>query len=87
MLPRKAPSALKTFHELAVGVKDAYAAVGKTPQQPEVDKDGYIVFLDGEDAAEAEGRNVLWEFMGNLDFVRFSSSIQYTTHFSSWLFT
>ncbi len=33
-LPRRAPSALKTFHELAVGVKDAYEAGGCTPRLP-----------------------------------------------------
>ena len=53
-LPRKAPANLKLFHELAVGVKDAYAAVGETPKNP------------------PEGQtSVLWEFIGNLDFVSF----------------
>mmetsp|Transcript_25343 Transcript_25343/g.52991 ORF Transcript_25343/g.52991 Transcript_25343/m.52991 type:complete len:1482 (+) Transcript_25343:1-4446(+) len=33
-LPRRAPSALKTFHELAVGIKDAYEAGGCTPVRP-----------------------------------------------------
>jgi len=33
-LPRRAPSALKTFHELAVGVKDAYEAGGCTVSKP-----------------------------------------------------
>ena len=36
-LPRRAPSALKTFHELAVGVKDAYEAGGCTPRILPVD--------------------------------------------------
>ena len=31
-LPRRAPSALKTFHELAVGIKDAYEAGGCMPR-------------------------------------------------------
>ena len=34
-LPRKAPSNLKLFHELAVGVKDAYTASGETPVRPD----------------------------------------------------
>ena len=55
-LPRKAPTNLKLFHELAVGVKDAYAAVGATPQKP--------------DDSVQDGRRVLWDFVGNLDFVR-----------------
>ena len=54
-VPRKAPSALKLFHELAVGVKDAYAAIGATPTRP-TDTD-------------SEGHKTLYEFMGNLDFV------------------
>ena len=33
-LPRRAPSALKTFHELAVGVKDAYEAGGCVISKP-----------------------------------------------------
>mmetsp|Transcript_1992 Transcript_1992/g.3799 ORF Transcript_1992/g.3799 Transcript_1992/m.3799 type:complete len:1002 (+) Transcript_1992:572-3577(+) len=33
-LPRRAPSALKTFHELAVGIKDAYEAGGCVPMRP-----------------------------------------------------
>lgn len=60
-LPRKAPSNLKLFHELAVGVKDAYVAVGETPTRPDDEAD---VTAPGH-----EGRMVLWEFMGNLDFV------------------
>ena len=64
-LPRKAPTNLKLFHELAVGVKDAYAAVGKTPQKPPEDGEG------GEQMSKEEyyARAVLWEFIGNIDFV------------------
>lgn len=63
-LPRKAPSNLKLFHELAVGIKDAYAAVGQTPTRPDEETDDVK-----EDAALMEGKTVLWEFVGNLDFV------------------
>jgi hypothetical protein len=62
-LPRKAPTNLKLFHELAVGVKDAYAAVGATPHKPtEEDKKAMK-------PAALEGATVLWDFVGNLDFV------------------
>ena len=60
-LPAKAPSALKLFHELATGVKDAYDAVGAMPTRPEVGEDGTVKASDNE--------IVLWEFMGNLDFL------------------
>ncbi|KAG7368793.1 tetratricopeptide repeat protein [Nitzschia inconspicua] len=61
-LPRKAPTNLKLFHELAVGLKDAYAAVGQTPVNPET--------LEGEmSEKEFLGRTVLWEFIGNIDFL------------------
>jgi hypothetical protein len=65
-LPRKAPTNLKLFHELAVGIKDAYAAVGKTPNKP-VQEDEET----GEkmDTREFVARSVLWEFIGNIDFV------------------
>jgi len=63
-LPRKAPTNLKLFHELAVGVKDAYAAVGETPQKPNPDDESM-----GRE--ELDARNTLWEFVGNLDFVSF----------------
>lgn len=56
-LPRKAPSNLKNFHELAVGVKDAYNAVGALPVKPE------------HRGGENEEQWILWEFMGNLDFL------------------
>lgn len=62
-LPRKAPTNLKLFHELAVGVKDAFAAVGATPKRPaeqDAEKIGRI---------EYEGRLVLVEYISNLDFV------------------
>jgi hypothetical protein len=65
MLPRKAPSALKTFHELAVGMKDAYEAVGAMPvkmseQSPEWMRMSKV---------EQEGKIVLLDFMGNVNFV------------------
>ena len=64
-LPRKAPSNLKLFHELAVGLKDAYAAVGQTPVKPLTVEEG------GEELSEDDfhARLVLWEFIGNIDFV------------------
>lgn len=62
-LPRKAPTNLKLFHELAVGVKDAYAAVGATPQKP-TDEEKTSLDPDTVDAML-----ILWDFMGNLDFV------------------
>eukprot|EP00978_Attheya_sp_CCMP212_P008917 scaffold21034_cov42-Attheya_sp.AAC.2 len=57
-MPRKAPSALKTFHELAVGLKDAYAAMGETPVQP-----------DETNPTPNAPNTVLFEFMSNLDFL------------------
>jgi hypothetical protein len=65
MLPRKAPSALKTFHELAVGVKDAYEAVGATP----VKMDPKSEEFQRMPRIEQEGRTVLWDFVGNINFV------------------
>ena len=64
-LPRKAPTNLKLFHELAIGVKDAYAAVGETPQKPNPEANGE----NGMSQEELDARTVLWEFVGNLDFV------------------
>jgi hypothetical protein len=65
MLPRKAPSALKTFHELAVGMKDAYEAVGAMPVKiPEKSAEWMNM-----SKMEQEGRSVLLEFMGNVNFV------------------
>ena len=72
-LPRKAPTNLKLFHELAVGLKDAYAAVGQTPTKP---VQGTTNEETGEEVPnnmsekEFHGRTVLWEFIGNIDFVR-----------------
>ncbi len=65
MLPRKAPSALKTFHELAVGMKDAYEAVGATPMQIDQESDE----AQRMPRREREGRIVLWEFLDNVNFV------------------
>jgi hypothetical protein len=62
-LPRKAPTNLKLFHELAVGVKDAYAAVGAMPRKPTADDKAKM------ELQEFEAMMVLWEFIGNLDFV------------------
>lgn len=64
-LPRKAPSNLKLFHELAVGIKDAYAAVGQTPTRPPEPEVGG----PKQDTQLLEGKAVLWEFFGNLDFL------------------
>jgi len=63
-LPRKAPSNLKLFHELAVGIKDAYAAVGQTPTRPDEETEDVK-----QNAMLMEGKTVLWEFVGNLDFL------------------
>jgi hypothetical protein len=62
-LPRKAPTNLKLFHELAVGVKDAYSAVGATPRNPSDDE------KQKSDKATIDAKVVLWDFIGNLDFV------------------
>lgn len=64
-LPRKAPTNLKLFHELAVGVKDAYAAVGATPRNPTDDEKKKLT------PDVIDSKVVLWDFIGNLDFVRF----------------
>jgi len=67
-LPRKAPNNLKLFHELAVGLKDAYAAVGQTPTKPNMETDeltGHPTMSE----KEFHARSVLWEFIGNIDFV------------------
>lgn len=73
-LPRKAPTNLKLFHELAVGIKDAYAAVGQTPVKPVLENDE-----TGEKMSDDEffARSVLWEFIGNIDFVSNFSSNNY----------
>ena len=65
MLPRKAPSALKTFHELAVGMKDAYEAVGATPSPMDVRSEEAMRMTKGE----REGRTILWDFVKNINFV------------------
>lgn len=56
-LPRRAPSALKTFHELALAVKDAYLAVGMVPTKPD----------DG--TTKGSNERILYDFFGNLDFL------------------
>lgn len=66
-LPRKAPTNLKLFHELAVGVKDAYAAVGQTPREPVKETNEHGMQINER---EYYARNVLWVFIGNIDFVR-----------------
>ena len=74
-LPRKAPTNLKLFHELAVGLKDACTAVGQTPMKPIMEQE-IEDEITGEkktivmDENEFIGRTVLWDFMGNIDFVR-----------------
>ena len=65
-LPRKAPTNLKMFHELAVGVKDAYEAVNATPRRPTDDDQTNL------EADEFQAKLVLWDFVGNLNFVSFS---------------
>lgn len=67
-LPRKAPTNLKLFHELAVGLKDAYVAVGETPTKPVLVDEATGETTMSEE--EFQGRSVLWEFIGNIDFVR-----------------
>ena len=62
-LPRKAPTNLKLFHELAVGVKDAYEAVNATPRRPTEDDQQQL------EADEYQAKLVLWDFIGNLNFV------------------
>ncbi|KAL3897628.1 MAG: hypothetical protein SGARI_006874 [Bacillariaceae sp.] len=74
-LPRKAPTNLKLFHELAVGLKDAYAAVGQTPTKPEAtmvneETGEEVPVTTNMSEKELHGRTVLWEFIGNIDFVR-----------------
>ena len=68
MLPRKAPSALKTFHELAVGVKDADEAVGGIPVKVDTNSEEFQRLP----RQEQEGRTVLWDFMKNINFVSFA---------------
>lgn len=76
-LPRKAPTNLKLFHELAVGLKDAFAAVGQTPTKPELTQEvtdeatGETRIVVGMSDEEFSGRTILWDFMGNIDFVSF----------------
>jgi hypothetical protein len=75
-LPRKAPTNLKLFHELAVGLKDAFTAVGQTPTKPEMTQEvtdeatGETRTVQVMSDEEFAGRTVLWDFMGNIDFVR-----------------
>ena len=89
-LPRRAPNALKVFHELAVGIKDAYEAGGCTPVKPPPRGVPGAVIVGGEENEgggggendengnsetlvlsdlEWEGQRILFDFMGNLDFV------------------
>ena len=74
-LPRKAPTNLKLFHELAVGLKDAFAAVGQTPIKPEMTQEitdeatGETRIAVGMTEEEFAGRTILWDFMGNIEFV------------------
>mmetsp|Transcript_23505 Transcript_23505/g.26769 ORF Transcript_23505/g.26769 Transcript_23505/m.26769 type:complete len:311 (+) Transcript_23505:484-1416(+) len=60
-LPGKAPSNLKLFHELAVGIKDAYTAVGEMPKR--LDESQEINTLD------TKGRAILRNFFENIDFL------------------
>lgn len=74
-LPRKAPTNLKLFHELAVGIKDAYAAVGQTPIKPVLETNEQTGHPNMSEK-EFNARNVLWEFIGNVDFVRIGCSLK-----------
>jgi hypothetical protein len=83
-LPRKAPTNLKLFHELAVGVKDAYAAVGATPRNPNNLNNNNSSHDDHEEQQQQraapdentlQARMILWDFIGNLDFVSFGVSL------------
>lgn len=80
-LPRKAPTNLKLFHELAVGLKDAYAAVGQTPVKPVMEMEDEMT---GEKIVVSEkeflGRSVLWEFIGNIDFVSTSKGFEFRSY-------
>lgn len=76
MLPRKAPSALKVFHELAVGMKDAYEAVGATPVKISETSAEWMSMSK----LEQEGRIVLLEFIGNVNFV---SNVHFPSNISS----
>jgi hypothetical protein len=58
------------FHELAVGLKDAFAAVGQTPTKPVLENEAGEKISMSE--KEFHGRTVLWEFIGNIDFVSIS---------------
>jgi hypothetical protein len=71
MLPRKAPSALKNFHELAVGVKDAYEAMGATPVKLDENGDEF----KNMPSTERDNHKIIFEFMGNINFVSFNHSI------------
>lgn len=62
-LPRKAPTNLKLFHELAVGVKDAYIAIGAVPRKPTEEDEANLA------KQEFEAQGVLYSFLQNLDFV------------------
>ena len=108
-IPRRAPSALKTFQELAVGIKDAYEAGGFVPLRPPLSYTtkngsgggvplsigGSSSGVDGEGEDDENDNNsnnvnnnttmqqhqpqlsdaewhrhgILFEFMGNLDFL------------------
>lgn len=81
-LPRKAPTNLKLFHELAVGIKDAYTAVGKTPVKPVLENEE-----TGEkmDQTEFQQKCILWEFLGNIDFVSCSMAGKAPGFWTCWL--
>ncbi|KAL7483179.1 LOW QUALITY PROTEIN: hypothetical protein ACHAW6_008841 [Cyclotella cf. meneghiniana] len=77
-LPRRAPSALKTFHELAVAVKDAYEAGGCVPKRPEIANNNNNNSNNNNSnnnnaqkqiTHEQEAKRILYDFMGNLDFL------------------
>ena len=87
-LPRKAPTNLKLFHELAVGLKDAFTAVGQTPTKPQKEEEitdeatGETKTVTVMTDEEFAGRTILWDFMGNIDFVSPTSS-RLVSHWSA----
>mmetsp|Transcript_40424 Transcript_40424/g.79103 ORF Transcript_40424/g.79103 Transcript_40424/m.79103 type:complete len:1645 (-) Transcript_40424:50-4984(-) len=65
-LDKRAPAALKTFHELAMGIKDAYEATGTAPKVPcHNDQEGNCDQISTNNGASMS----ICEFLGNLDFL------------------
>lgn len=91
-LPRKAPTNLKLFHELAVGLKDAFTAVGQTPIKPQKEEEitdeatGETKTVANMSDEEFAGRTILWDFMGNIDFVRIGCILMRRSVMWCWCF-